>query len=74
VYSKEPQYPIEYTRNLDREYSKYAKLYDISVKLLPIWKAWIKSAIPYIEGDRVLETSFGTGYLLILIIHQTGIY
>ncbi len=64
VYSKEPDNPIVYTKKLDREYSKYAKLYDLSVKFLPIWKTWIKSAIPFINGERVLEASFGTGYLL----------
>ncbi len=65
VYSKEPQGSIEYTEKLDKEYSKYAKAYDIAVKLLPVWKTWIKAVIPYIEGNRVLEASFGTGYLLL---------
>ena len=64
VYSKEPDNSIEYTKKLDKEYSKYAIFYDIAVKLLPFWKTWIKAAIPYIEGNRVLEASFGTGYLL----------
>jgi len=64
VYSKEPENSIEYTKKLDKEYSKYAKFYDVSVKLLPVWKTWIKAVIPYIEGNRVLEASFGTGYLL----------
>ncbi len=64
LFSKEPDNSIEYTNKLDREYSKYAKLYDFSVKFLPIWKTWIKSAIPHIKGERVLEASFGTGYLL----------
>ena len=64
VYSKEPENSIAYTKKLDKEYSKYAKVYDVAVKLLPVWKTWIKTVIPYIEGDRVLEASFGTGYLL----------
>lgn len=64
VYSKEPENSIEYTKKLDKGYSKYAKCYDIAVKLLPFWKTWIKTVIPYIEGNRVLEASFGTGYLL----------
>lgn len=64
VYSKEPENSIEYTKKLDKEYSKYSKAYDVAVKLLPVWKTWIKTVIPFIEGDRVLEASFGTGYLL----------
>ena len=64
VYSKEPENSIEYTKKLDKEYSTYAKVYDVAVKLLPVWKTWIKTVIPHIEGNRVLEASFGTGYLL----------
>jgi ubiquinone/menaquinone biosynthesis C-methylase UbiE len=64
AYSKEPENSIKYTEKLDKEYSAYAKVYDLGVKLLPVWKSWIKTVIPYIEGARVLEASFGTGYLL----------
>ena len=64
IYSKEPDNSVEYTKMLDKEYSKYAKIYDVAVKLLPGWKTWIKAVIPHIEGTRVLEASFGTGYLL----------
>lgn len=71
VYSKEPEDSIQYTEKMDREYSKYAKAYDITVKLLPVWKTWIKTVIPYIEGSRVLEASFGTGFLL---MHYAGKY
>jgi SAM-dependent methyltransferase len=60
VYSNEPENSIEYTKVLDKGYSKYAKAYDLAVKLLPIWKTWIKTVVPYIEGNRVLEASFGT--------------
>jgi len=65
VYSNEPENPVEHTEVLDKGYSKYAKAYDLAVKLLPVWKTWIKAVIPYIEGNRVLEASFGTGYLLL---------
>jgi ubiquinone/menaquinone biosynthesis C-methylase UbiE len=64
VYSGKPGNPLEYTARLDREYSRYAGLYDRAVKLLPLWKTWIKKVLPHIEGKRVLEVSFGTGYLM----------
>ena len=44
----------QYKEKLDKEYSAYAKVYDLGVKLLPVWKSWIKTVIPYIEGVRVL--------------------
>ena len=64
MYSGKPGNPLEYTARLDREYARYAGLYDRAVKLLPVWKTWIKAALPHIEGKRVLEVSFGTGYLM----------
>lgn len=64
VYSREPEDGVSYTEGLDRSYSKYARAYDIAVKWLPVWKTWIKSVLPHIEGPGVLEASFGTGYLL----------
>ncbi|MFQ5568601.1 MAG: hypothetical protein ACE5G0_02935, partial [Rhodothermales bacterium] len=64
VYSNEPDDSTEYTQKLDEEYSKYARAYDAAVKVLPVWKTWIKTVIPHIEGRRVLEASFGTGFLL----------
>ena len=64
VYSREPEDSIAYTKKLDKEYSTYAKVYDVAVKVLPVWRTWIETVIPYIEGNRVLEASFGTGYLL----------
>lgn len=64
IYSKEPENAIEYTRKLDRSYSKYVKIYNLAVKILPLWKTWITAVVPFIKGPRVLEASFGTGYLL----------
>jgi ubiquinone/menaquinone biosynthesis C-methylase UbiE len=64
VYSKDPEDSVAYTKKLDSVYSKYGILYDCFVKLFPIWKSWIKVVLPYIVGPRVLEASFGTGYLL----------
>lgn len=65
VYSNEPENSTEHTEILDKGYSKYVRAYDLAVKLLPIWKTWIKAVVPHIEGNRVLEASFGTGYLLL---------
>jgi hypothetical protein len=43
AYSKEPENSIKYTEKLDKEYSAYAKVYDLGVKLLPVWKSWIEN-------------------------------
>jgi len=64
VYGREPQDPSGYRREQDHRYARWAKLYDRAVKVLPVWKTWIGAAVALIEGPRVLEASFGTGYLL----------
>ena len=63
-YSKDPNDPIAFRDNFDRAYTRYALLYDVLVKFLPGWKTWLKRALPHIQGSRVLEVSFGTGYIL----------
>lgn len=74
VYSNEPENSVEHTEKLDKDYSKYAKAYDLAVKLLPLWKTWIKAVIPYIQGNRILEASFGTGYLLLQYANKYETY
>jgi len=64
IYSCEPADKEAFTQRLDRGYALLARPYDIGVKLLPVWKTWLKRAIPHIQGPRVLEVSFGTGFLL----------
>jgi ubiquinone/menaquinone biosynthesis C-methylase UbiE len=64
TYSSEPEDGEEFTRKLDRVYGLFAGTYDLAVKLLPVWKTWLKQALPHIRGPKVLEVSFGTGYLL----------
>jgi len=36
----------------------------LAIKIFPFWKRWLRATLPYIQGPRVLEVSFGTGYLL----------
>ncbi len=48
----------------DRLYTRFARLYDIVVKASPVWRRWLSHALPAIRGPRVLEVSFGTGWLL----------
>lgn len=64
TYSNTPQDARLYTENSDRAYTMFASLYDLGVKVLPVWKNWIMRIVPHIQGPRVLEVSFGTGYLL----------
>lgn len=63
-YSAEPGDPLAYTAANDRLYTRFASLYDIVVKAFPVWRRWLGHALPAIRGPRVLEVSFGTGWLL----------
>jgi len=64
TYSSEPENGQEFTTEFDSFYTRFAGMYDLLVKLLPVWKNWLKRTLPHIRGPRVLEVSFGTGYLL----------
>lgn len=63
-YSREPQDAEAFQDGFDRTYTRIAGVYDFAVKTLPVWKTWLKHALPHIKGRRVLEVSFGTGYLM----------
>jgi ubiquinone/menaquinone biosynthesis C-methylase UbiE len=63
-YSPEPENGRKYTEDSDQFYSRFAGGYDWLVKTFPVWRNWIKTAIPWIQGPKVLEISFGTGCLL----------
>jgi len=63
-YSIEPENGGGHTEQYDRFFTRFAVVYDWLVKSLPVWRNWIETAIPRIQGERVLEISFGTGYLL----------
>jgi len=54
----------DYTDRMNREYTWMAKAYDAFMFVFPVWKVWIKKVIPHIEGEDILEVSFGSGYLM----------
>jgi ubiquinone/menaquinone biosynthesis C-methylase UbiE len=56
----------------DKLWARSAKFYDICMSVLPGWGARLQKAVPYIHGDRVLEVSFGTGYLMSKYGKQCG--
>ena len=74
LYSDEPQDVRAYQKGFDRTYTRIARVYDIAVRVLPIWKTWLKRAVPYIRGRRVLEVSFGTGYLMTHFAGQFDVF
>ena len=54
----------DYTDKMNKEYNWMAKGYDTFMTIFPIWKKWIKKVIPHIQGKKILEVSFGSGYLM----------
>jgi len=53
-----------YTDKMNKEYNWMAKGYDAFMTIFPLWKKWIKKIIPHIKGNKLLEVSFGSGYLM----------
>jgi ubiquinone/menaquinone biosynthesis C-methylase UbiE len=74
LYSDEPQDARVYQEGFDRTYTRIAGVYDTAVRVFPIWKTWLKRALPHIRGRRVLEVSFGTGYLMTHYAGQFDVY
>lgn len=73
-YSLEPENGRKYTEEFNQYYSRFAGSYDWLVKKLPFWKNWVSSVIPWIQGPKVLEVSFGTGYLLSQYADQFNVH
>jgi ubiquinone/menaquinone biosynthesis C-methylase UbiE len=63
-YSTEPADPRAFSERYDRVYSRIARAYDLAIPLLPFLRGWLSAALPHLRGPRVLEVSFGTGWLL----------
>ena len=54
----------DYTDKMNKEYNWMVKVYDAFIIVFPLWKKWIKKVIPHIKGKKILEVSFGSGYLM----------
>jgi ubiquinone/menaquinone biosynthesis C-methylase UbiE len=63
-FSNEPENSQQFSGQYDAFYSRYANIYDRLIKFFPLWRNWLDNTLPYIQGPKVLEVSFGTGYLL----------
>jgi ubiquinone/menaquinone biosynthesis C-methylase UbiE len=63
-YTAPPENSHAYTENMDKIYTRYAKAYDVFMKVFPLWKKWLRTVLPYISGERVLEVSFGPAWLM----------
>lgn len=63
-YADVPSDRKEYTDRMDKIYTRWTKAYDKFIRVFPPWRKWLESVMPYIRGTKLLEVSFGTGYLL----------
>lgn len=63
-YSEDPEDPRAFTERFDRLYTRFARAYDLLVKTVPLWRKWLLQALPELIGPRILEVSFGTGWLM----------
>lgn len=63
-YTDQSKIPSDYTDKMNKEYNWMAKGYDTFMFIFPVWKRWIKNIIPHIKGNKILEVSFGSGYLM----------
>ncbi len=64
TYTTRPNKSIEYTKEMDKIYTRYAKMYDVFMVVFPLWKKWLCSVLPFVQGERIIDISFGPAYLL----------
>lgn len=74
IYTKEPTDRMSYTNKMDKVYTRFAKGYDYFMIAFPLWKKWLKTVMPYVKGNRILEVSFGPGYLLSIYPKWLSVY
>jgi len=63
-YTPMPDNPLAYTKKMNRMYTRFAKAYERFIVIYKPWKKWLETVLPYVHGNRILEVSFGPGYLL----------
>jgi len=63
-YTNVSKIPSNYTDKMNKAYNWMAIGYDAFMSIFPLWKKWIKKVIPHIQGKKILEVSFGSGYLM----------
>lgn len=73
-YLEEPDDRRAFTERFDRFYTRFASTYDLLVRAFPLWKRWLRSALPELVGPRVLEISFGTGWLMTQYAGRFDVY
>ena len=63
IYDHPPHDGQAYTDQMDNIYTRFAKAYDGFIAVFPLWKKWLKTVLPYVQGDKLLDVSFGPGFL-----------
>lgn len=63
-YTNQSLVASDFTEKMNNEYNWMAKGYDLFMIVFPLWKKWIKEVLPHIKGNKILEVSFGSGYLM----------
>jgi ubiquinone/menaquinone biosynthesis C-methylase UbiE len=73
-YSKVPEESTQFNEHMRTYYDLMAALYGFLMFLFPFWKKWLSSVLPSIQGPRVLEVSFGPGYLMRQYAHHNDVW
>lgn len=73
-YPQEPEEKKRFTEDADQFYTRFARVYELAVRVFPVWGRWISHVLPNVQGPRILEVSFGTGYLLGQYGHDVDVF